>query len=88
MGQYNVFVCFVVAASAGKRLGSPGKRQEALGMLSGAPGCSVELWGAPEMFGRLWEALRGLGKLWEALGSSRGLWEAMGISRISIKVKA
>jgi len=70
LGQYNVFVCFVVAASAGKRLGSPGKLQEALG-------CSGVLWGAPEMFGKPWGALGGLGN-WEALGGSGRLWGSLG----------
>ena len=50
LGQFNVFVCFVVAASAGKRLGSPGKLQEALG-------CSGVLWAALGSSGRLWESL-------------------------------
>ena len=72
--------------STGKRLGSPGKLQEALGW-------SGVLWGALELrrclgsYGELWEALGSSGRPWE-LGSARGLWEALGISWISIKVKA
>ena len=74
LGQYNVFVCFVVAASAGKRLGSPGKLQEALG-------CSGVLWGASGSSGDVWEAIEALGssgRPWEALGGSGRLWESLG----------
>ena len=70
-GTVQRFCMFCNGTSAGKRLGSPGKIQAALG-------CSGVLWGALGSSGELRRCLGGYGELWEALGSSLISWEALG----------